>query len=149
MNVLSNYRSPPPTRATLANGADYANPEDKTDMSANLKINYIELPAADIEAAKSFYGKSFGWTFVDYGPDYCSFNDGSLDGGFFKSDKRSASGTNGAALIVLFAADLEGARGVVSANGGSIMRDIFSFPGGRRFHFSDPNGNELAIWSDK
>ena len=113
-----------------------------------IKINYIELPASDIEKAKEFYGNTFGWTFEDYGPDYCAFNDGSNDGGFYHSPMHSDSGS-GAALVVLFAEDLEVVLTQVTENGGTILKSIFSFPGGRRFHFQDPNQNELAVWSDK
>lgn len=108
-------------------------------------INYIELRAKDLEAVKDFYAKSFGWTFTDYGPDYVAFSHSGLDGGFEKSDEEIING----ALVVLYHEDLEATKEkVVSANG-KISRDIFSFPGGRRFHFLDPSGNELAVWSDK
>jgi predicted enzyme related to lactoylglutathione lyase len=117
-------------------------------MPADLKIDYIELPAADFDAVESFYAKTFGWTFTDYGPEYRAFSDGKLDGGFFKSDLRSST-AHGAALVILFANNLEATRDAVLAAGGSISREIFSFPGGRRFHFQDPHGNELAVWSDK
>ena len=90
---------------------------------------------------------AFDWNFTDYGPDYRSFTDGKLDGGFYKSDLRSSTET-GAALVVLYAENLEATKDRVIASGGEIARDIFSFPGGRRFHFTDPNGNELAVWSD-
>lgn len=118
-------------------------------MPIDKRIDYIELPAADIETAKRFYGEVFSWTFVDYGPDYCSFNDGRLDGGFRRADTFSSSSANGAALVVLYADDLEATRDRVTAAGGAILQDIFSFPGGRRFHFLDVNGNELAVWSDQ
>jgi predicted enzyme related to lactoylglutathione lyase len=117
-------------------------------MPSDKKIDYIELPAADLDAVEAFYSKTFGWTFTDYGPEYRAFNDGKLDGGFFKSDLKSNS-SHGAALVVLYADDLEAAREAVVANGGSICKEIFSFPGGRRFQFLDPHGNELAVWSDK
>jgi len=117
-------------------------------MASNLKINYIEFPAKDLDAVKKFYADTFGWTFQDYGPEYCAFNDGQFDGGFFKADARSSQ-AEGATLVVLFADDLEAALEKVTANNGTIIREIFTFPGGRRFHFTDPNGNELAIWSDK
>ncbi len=116
-------------------------------MSTDNKIDYIELPAKDLDLAKSFYSNTFGWSFEDYGPEYCAFNDGRLDGGFFKSD-RSVSVASGSALVVLYASDLEAILSKVTAQGGTIIREIFSFPGGRRFHFADLNGNELAIWSD-
>jgi uncharacterized protein len=117
-------------------------------MPQDQKIDYIELPAADLERVKAFYADVFGWTFEDYGAEYCAFNDGRLDGGFYKSDL-SASQSNGSALVVLYATDLEATLASVTGHGGGIVRDVFSFPGGRRFHFSDPSGNELAVWSDR
>jgi uncharacterized protein len=117
-------------------------------MPDDLKINYLELPARDLEAVESFYGAAFGWLFTDYGPEYRAFSDGTLDGGFYKKEAASSTG-NGAALIVLYAEDLEATRDRVLENGGTLVREIFSFPGGRRFHFADPNGNELAVWSDR
>ena len=111
------------------------------------KIDYVEFPAADFDAVQAFYEKAFNWTFVDYGPEYRAFNDGKLDGGFRKADVRSTSETGGA-LVVLYAKDLEGTRDKVAGSGGTIVVDIFSFPGGRRFQFTDPHGNELAVWSD-
>lgn len=115
-------------------------------MSHHEKIHYIELPARDIDAAKRFYGDAFGWTFESYGPDYLAFNDGNMDGGFFKADLSSDS-SSGAALVVLFSDTLEETKTKVEQHGGKIVQDIFSFPGGRRFHFQDPNGNELAVWT--
>lgn len=116
-------------------------------MPTDQKIDYVEFPAASFDEIESFYSKTFGWTFVDYGPEYRSFSDGKLDGGFYKSDLRSVT-SNGAALVVLFAKDLETTRDAVVNNGGSIQKDIFSFPGGRRFHFLDTHGNELAVWGE-
>ena len=117
-------------------------------MPTDKKINYLELPMTDFDAAEAFYSKAFGWTFVDYGPDYRSFSDGTMDGGFFRSELKSQT-AGGAALIVIFAEDLEAVRDGVVAAGGTIHKAIFSFPGGRRFHFQDTHGNELAVWSDK
>lgn len=117
-------------------------------MSSNTKINYIEFPAADLEAAQTFYEAAFGWTFTDYGPEYKAFNDGATDGGFYKSEMKSSS-DDGAALVVLYAEDLEQVLETVVSQSGVIVKTIFSFPGGRRFHFTDPNGNELAVWSDQ
>jgi len=116
----------------------------------NLKIDYIEFPATDIEATKRFYKGVFGWNFQDYGPDYTSFHDGRLAGGFSNVDQpagASSEKTNGP-LIVIYAASLEDTYAKVTAAGGKIVREIFGFPGGRRFHFADPNGNELAVWSE-
>ncbi len=115
-------------------------------MSNHERINYIELPARDIAAARTFYGEAFGWTFEAYGPDYLAFNDGAMDGGFFRADLESRC-DRGAALVVLYSDDLEGTLANVETHGGTILQAIFSFPGGRRFHFADPNGNELAVWT--
>jgi len=116
-------------------------------MPTDQKIDYFELPARDFDAIQSFYEKGFNWSFTDYGPDYRAFNDGKMDGGFYKSDKQSST-ENGAALIVLYAGNLEKTKETIMASGGTVVKDIFAFPGGRRFHFTDPNGNELAVWSD-
>ncbi|MCR9202064.1 MAG: VOC family protein [Planctomycetaceae bacterium] len=117
-------------------------------MSGALQIDYVEFPATDLNAVQAFYEQVFGWQFTDYGPDYKSFADGRLNGGFFSSSEKSQT-QSGGALIVLYAADLETVRDAVSARGGQISKDIFSFPGGRRFQFLDPHGNELAVWSDQ
>lgn len=116
-------------------------------MPVDQKINYLELPARDLDAIQGFYERAFGWSFTDYGPEYRAFNDGVIDGGFRKAEL-SSSTNNGATLIVLYATNLERTRDVVLQHGGAIVKEIFSFPGGRRFHFADPNGNELAVWSD-
>lgn len=116
------------------------------EMTRNEKgIDYIELPAVDITEAKQFYGDVFGWNFVDYGPDYASFNDGRVDGGF----RKEQTVTRGGPLVIMYALNLEAIKESVESAGGKIVQDIFEFPGGRRFHFTDPSGNELAVWSDK
>ena len=107
------------------------------------QIDYIELPASDIEKTKTFYRSVFGWEFTDYGPDYTSFHDGRMAGGF---TKLQAPGTG--VLLVIYSTDLDVVQKKILAAGGRIVKDTFSFPGGRRFHFSDPNGNELAVWSE-
>ena len=117
-------------------------------MNRETTINYIEIPASDMAGTKAFFSDLFGWEFQDYGPDYCSFNDGRLDGGFFKSDK-VVSTDSGSVLIVFYRDDLEKAVSDVEAACGEIVKPIFSFPGGRRFHFTDPSGNEFAIWSEQ
>ena len=116
-------------------------------MSENLKVDYVEWPARDFDAVQAFYEQVFGWTFTDYGPDYRAFTDGRLEGGFYKAEQQSST-TSRAALVIIYALDLEQARGAVVAAGGTLVKDIFSFPGGRRFQFTDPNGNQLAVWSD-
>lgn len=116
-------------------------------MKETGKINYIEFPSRDLAATKRFFTSAFGWSFVEYGPEYIAIEDAGLDGGFFKSDK-VASTDNGSVLIVLYSSELETTAEKVKSAGGKIIQDIFSFPGGRRFHFSDPNGNEYAVWSE-
>ena len=109
------------------------------------RIDYIEFSVTSVAEAKGFYGRAFGWSFEDYGPDYASFADGRLTGGL-----QTASGIKrGGPLVVIYARDLESMERQVTGAGGNIVRPIFSFPGGRRFHFTDPSGNELAVWSDQ
>ena len=117
-------------------------------MKEHKKINYVEFPAKDIEATKAFFAVVFGWSFVDYGPEYAAFSNEGLDGGFYKSDL-SVSTENGIAVIVFYSKELEITQLQIQKAGGSIIKPIFSFPGGRRFHFGDPNGNEYAVWSDR
>lgn len=116
-------------------------------MNTHEKINYVEFPAKDIAKTKQFFSSVFGWTFEDFGPEYTAFSNQGLDGGFFKSDL-STSTKNGSALVVFFSNNLEETLAKIEAAGGGIIKPIFSFPGGRRFHFSDPNGNEYAVWAE-
>ncbi len=110
-------------------------------MNHDRQIDYIEFAATDVESTKKFYSQVFGWEFEDYGPDYTSFKDGRLAGGFMKGTPAPA-GT----LVVIYVDDLAAAERRVKAAGGKISKETFSFPGGSRFHFIDPNGNELAVW---
>lgn len=116
-------------------------------MDNHHHISYIEFPARDLAATKDFFSKVFDWSFSDYGPEYTSFADSGVAGGFFKAEL-SANTANGSALIVLYSSDLEDTLAKVVAAGGSVTKQIFPFPGGRRFHFTDPSGNELAVWSE-
>ncbi len=116
-------------------------------MNRHEKINYVEFPSKDLEVTKKFFTKAFDWSFVDYGPEYAAFTNEGLDGGFFKSDLNS-SFDKGSALIVLYSNELETTQSKIETAGGKIVKPIFSFPGGRRFHFTDPNGNEYAVWSE-
>jgi predicted enzyme related to lactoylglutathione lyase len=109
------------------------------------QINYVELPATDLAATKSFYAAAFGWSFHDWGPGYASFAGAGLDGGFTTETAVSGNGP----LVVLYSDDVEASLEAVVAAGGTITQAIYSFPGGRRFHFRDPNGNELAVWGDE
>lgn len=117
-------------------------------MNNHEKINYVEFPAKDFAATKAFFTAAFGWSFVDYGEAYTAFSNAGLEGGFYQSD-RVVSTENGSALIVFYSERLEDTEAKIIQAGGEIIEPIFSFPGGRRFHFSDPNGNEYAVWSDK
>ncbi len=106
-------------------------------MSEHEKINYVEFPAKDIEATKAFFAKVFGWSFVDYGPEYTAFSNEGIDGGFFKS-VLTVSTESGSALIVFYSRDLEQTQAKIEDAGGSIIKPIFSFPGGRRFTLATP-----------
>lgn len=106
------------------------------------KPNFIELPAGDLAAAKSFYSGLFGWSLTDYGPTYSCTTTGDVDIGL-QGNRQDAPP---APLPVIEVEDLEAAFAAVPKLGGTILKPIFSFPGGRRFHFRDPNGNELAAW---
>jgi predicted enzyme related to lactoylglutathione lyase len=107
-------------------------------------IDYIEIPVTDIDAAKAFYAAAFGWSLVDYGPDYAGIQgDGKEMGGL----RRDAEVRPGGPLVVLYSDDLEASAEGVTGAGGTIIEPIYPFPGGRRFHFADPAGNELAVWS--
>lgn len=117
-------------------------------MNQHEKLNYVEFSSPNLEATKAFFATAFGWTFVDYGPDYAAFSDEGLDGGFFKSEL-TASAEKGSALLVFYSEALEETLQKVETAGGAIVKPIFSFPGGRRFHFTEPSGNEFAVWSDQ
>lgn len=116
-------------------------------MNKHEKINYVEFPSKDLDVTKKFFIEAFGWSFTDYGPEYIAFTNEGLDGGFFKSDLHSSS-HKGSTLIVLYSNELEITQSKIEKAGGTIIKPIFSFPGGHRFHFTDPNGNEYAVWSE-
>lgn len=116
-------------------------------MKETGKINYLEIPSRDLEATKRFFSSAFGWAFIDYGPSYMAIANAGLDGGFFKSDN-VVSTDHGSVLVVLYSSELEATAAKVTSAGGTITQAIFSFPGGRRFHFTDPTGNEYAVWSE-
>jgi uncharacterized protein len=107
------------------------------------RVDYIEFKVASIAAAKAFYGQAFSWTFQDYGPDYCEFRDGRLTGGFAHGEP-----SPGGVLVLIYSTELEATLRQIEAAGGTIIQPIFTFPGGRRFHFRDQDGHELAVWSD-
>lgn len=111
----------------------------------NHKINYVEFVTADIARSKHFYSTVFGWSFEDWGPEYISFSatKAGIDGGFRLGDPAT-----GGPLVVLYATDLAATQQAITAAGGTITVPTFDFPGGRRFHFADGAGNELAVWSE-
>lgn len=115
-------------------------------MKHHEKLNYVEFPSQDIPATKYFFEHVFNWQFTDYGPEYTSFANQGLDGGFFQSNQ-SSNGESGGALLVFYSDDLEATLSKVEKHGGKIIKPIFDFPGGRRFHFNEPSGNEFAVWS--
>ena len=117
-------------------------------MGNHEKIDYVEFASRDLKATKAFFEKAFGWSFKDYGDEYCDFSNQGLNGGFFQADMASVQ-ARGGALIVFYSENLEQTQGKIEAAGGSIVRNVFEFPGGRRFHFVEPCGNEFAVWSDK
>lgn len=117
-------------------------------MSLHHKINYIEIPVKALASTKAFFKTVFGWTFVDYGDDYAAIQDAGINGGFFSSDKQVSTKT-GSVLVVLYSDDLANTQKAILAAGGTIIKATFDFPGGRRFHFADVNGNEYAVWGEK
>jgi predicted enzyme related to lactoylglutathione lyase len=119
--------------------------EIKDNSANNRKINYVEFVSTDIAKSKHFYSTAFGWSFEDYGPDYIAFQaaGAGIDGGFRKDEAQT-----GSPLVVLYASDLATTEQAIVAAGGSITVPVFEFPGGRRFHFKDGAGNELAVWSE-
>lgn len=115
-----------------------------SNMNKHEKLNYVEFPSSDLQSTKAFFKKAFNWSFVDYGPEYTAFSGQGLDGGFFRANLHSST-DNGAALLVFYSDNLEGTLTKVTEAGGKIIKPIFSFPGGRRFHFTEPSGNEFAV----
>lgn len=114
-------------------------------MLIHEKINYIEFPAKDLEKTKRFFTAVFDWQFTDYGPDYIAFDNAGIDGGFYKAETVA---TSAGVLIVFYSKHLDQTRSKIEAAGGYINKPTYAFPGGHRFHFTDPNGNEYAVWSD-
>ena len=115
-----------------------------TKPQEDRRIDYIEFAVADIGRSKAFYGAAFGWSFKDYGLEYCEFSDGHMKGGF----DATSPVTNGGPLVILYGDDLADIQAAIEAAGGKIVKPIFEFPGGRRFHFTDPDGYELAVWTE-
>ena len=113
-------------------------------MRVNGHIDYVELPGGDLGATRRFYAAAFGWKFLEYGPAYVAVEGAGVDAGFDAQPEATR-----APLVILYAEALEAMQRDVEAAGGEVVKPIFAFPGGRRFHFRDPAGNELAVWSDK
>jgi predicted enzyme related to lactoylglutathione lyase len=116
-------------------------------MPDHEKLNYLEFPARDLLATKTFFTEVFGWQFTDYGPEYTAFDNQGLEGGFYLSNLASDA-SNGAALPVFYTNNLEATLQKIVSSGGNISTETFEFPGGRRFHFKEPSGNEFAVWSE-
>jgi len=117
-------------------------------MMTNNKIDYIEMPVKNLAQSKAFFAQLFGWTYTDYGDTYCSIDNAGIGAGMVEME-RDFNTAKGTAFVVMYSDQLEQKCQDVIDAGGKITQEIFSFPGGRRFHFSDLNGNEYAIWSDK
>lgn len=111
-------------------------------VKKNTLINYIEFKSKDLKETKKFYQQAFGWVFTDYGDTYTAFSKSGLEGGFELSQEPIVNGV----LVVLHHDNLQEIKETIVAAGGTISLDIFSFPGGSRFHFIDPSGNELSVW---
>lgn len=108
------------------------------------QFQYLEFASRDLPTIKQFYQTAFGWEFTDYGPEYTAFSGQYVDGGFYPGEPKS-----GSILPILYSSNLEESQQQVEAAGGVVVKPIFSFPGGRRFHFTDPDDNEVAVWSDE
>ncbi len=117
-------------------------------MSQENKIDYLEIPCTNLEASKTFFSTLFGWEFEMFGEEYAAFNNAGMPGGFYQAST-SFKLSDGVPLVVIYRADLEKAMEDVTAAGGTVTHPVFEFPGGARFHFTDPSGNEFAMWSDQ
>ncbi|USD61321.1 VOC family protein [Vibrio sp. SCSIO 43140] len=112
------------------------------------KLNYVEFAARDLIQTKQFFREAFGWTFVDYGDEYTAFSDQKINGGFYKAELFSDN-REGGALLIFYSSSIEATYERVLKCGGVIVKEIFDFPGGLRFHFSEPSGNVFAVWSER
>lgn len=112
------------------------------------RIDYIELAAGDLPRAKQFYADAFGWGFTDYGPDYAAIQGAGPDDAEVGGLNPEATPGRGGALVLLFSDDLDATVEAVRSAGGEMVKDPYEFPGGRRFEFLDPSGNELGVWSE-
>ena len=117
-------------------------------MYEHEKLNYLEFATRDLEASKAFFSTVFGWAFTDYGDEYTAFDNQGLEGGFYRADMTTRYEQSGA-LCVFYSQDLEATLAKIEAAGGTIVKPTFAFPGGRRFHFTEPSGNEFGVWTDQ
>lgn len=115
-------------------------------MPVHHTVDYIEFTVRDLAEAKGFFADAFGWAFNDYGPEYAGIQDADGDGEV--GGLRPGEPVPGGPLVILYSDDLEASLDAVKAAGGRVVKEPFSFPGGRRFHFEDPSGNELAVWTE-
>ena len=119
--------------------------DDDSTSAVHHAIDYVEIAVDDVNAAKAFYSAAFGWEFNDYGPGYAGIRGpggGREQGGLNGQGARPRGGP----LVLLWSADLDATAAAVTASGGSVVEGPYEFPGGRRFHFLDPAGNELGVW---
>jgi len=116
-------------------------------MNENNRISYIEFPARNIEQTKEFFTAVFDWSFIDYGAEYTVVKNAGVNAGFYKSEQ-TALVADGSVLIVIYCKELQKSQLNIKQAGGAIVKPTFSFPGGYRFHFTDLNGNEYAVWSE-
>ena len=116
-------------------------------MNEHEKLNYVEFPSRDLDATKTFFSDVFEWVFTDYGSEYAAFSNAGMEGGFYAADS-AADSASGSALLVFYSADIAATQQKVEAAGGQVCTALFDFPGGRRFHFREPSGNEFAVWSE-
>lgn len=116
-------------------------------MSNHEMLNYVEFPSNDLVKSKSFFEQVFAWSFTDYGPEYSAFSGAGMDGGLYASTA-SILGAERGALLVFYSNDIHATQAKIIQAGGEVIRAIFDFPGGCRFHFKEPGGNEFAVWSE-
>lgn len=116
-------------------------------MAEHEKLNYVECGSVNLAKTKQFFEAVFNWQFTDYGPDYTAFSNEGLDGGFFKAEQGSMT-KNGGALLVFYSENIQQTLRKVEVAGAEIIKPIFDFPGGCRFHFIEPGGNEFAVWCE-
>lgn len=122
---------------------------EQTSPHRHHHIDYIELAVLDVIEAKDFYAEAFAWTFTDYGPEYAGIRDLAVEGGEVGGLRLTEEVHSGGPLVLLFSEDLDASVTRVLAAGGTIVKGPYEFPGGRRFHFMDPSGNELGVWAKR